>query len=161
MKKILFISILCCCSTFSILAQKSTTDLQKINKLLEIYKMSINKADTTLGKKVFITTQKLTFIHPRGHEKGWDGIKRGIYEMFGTTFSNRNLKSDHETITVYKDMAILEFYWVFDATFADEKLTPLQTRGRETQVLKKINGEWKIVHVHYSNMPVIAEGQGF
>lgn len=161
MRKILFYCLLFFLTCFSVFAQKSKNDSQKIKEILETYKTSINQADTTLGKKVFITTPELTFIHPRGHEKGWEGIKKGIYGMFGAAFSKRDLKSNNETITIHNDMAILEFYWVFDATFTGEKPTPLQTKGRESQVLKKIKGEWKIVHVHYSNMPVTGEGQGF
>ena len=151
--------MLFCLTDFPIFAQHSKNETKKIKGLLETYKISINQADSTLGKKIFMTTSEINFIHPRGHEKGWEGIKKGIYEMFGATFSRRDLKSNNETITIYNDMAILEFYWVFDATFNDGK--PIQTNGRETQVLKKIKGEWKIVHVHYSNMPVVGEGQGF
>lgn len=157
----LFVSFMFCLTSFSVFSQKAKNDEQKIKTLLETYKNSINQADTTLGKKIFVTTPELTFIHPRGHEKGWEGIKKGIYGMFGSMFSKRDLKSNDENIIIYRDMAILEFYWVFDATFAGEKPAPLQTKGRETQVLKKIKGEWKIVHIHYSSMPVTGEGQGF
>jgi len=132
-----------------------------IKELLENYMKSINQADTTLAKTFWLTTQEVSFIHPRGHEKGWEGIKKGIYEMFGNRFAQRDLKSYDETITLFGDMAVLEFYWVFDATYAGENSTPMQSKGRETQVLKKIDGEWRIVHIHYSSMPVTGEREGF
>ena len=50
---------------------------------------------------------------------------------------------------------------MFDATFTGENPIPMQTKGRETQVLKKIGNEWSIVHVHYSGMPVTGESEGF
>lgn len=137
------------------------TDRQEINELLENYKKSINEADTTLAKSFWLTDSRVSFIHPRGHEKGWEGIKKGIYEMFGSRFSKRDLKSYDETITLYEDMAVLEFYWIFDATFAGDNLKPMQTRGRETQVLKKIDEQWQIIHVHYSGMPKTGEREGF
>lgn len=134
-------------------------DEAAIKTLLENYKASINQADTTLAKTFWLTTGQASFIHPRGHEKGWENIKKGIYEMFGSRFAQRDLKSFDETITQYGDMAVLEFYWIFDATFADG--APIQTKGRETQVLKKTGGEWRLVHVHYSGMPATGEREGF
>ncbi len=53
-----------------------------------------------------------------------------------------------------------EFYWSFDATMAKDATT-IHTEGRETQVLEKTNQGWRIVHVHYSGMPVTGERQGF
>lgn len=141
--------------------QTGVDDTREIGQLLESYKQSINAADTTLAKSFWLTDNRVSFIHPRGHEKGWEGIKTGIYGMFGANFSKRDLKSFDETITVYGDMAILEFYWVFDATFAGDNPAEMQTRGRETQVLKKIDGQWRIVHVHYSGMPATGEREGF
>ena len=54
--------------------------------------------------------------------------------MVGIMFTARDLKSYDESITMYGDMAILEFYWVFDAILAGENSIPIQTKGRETQV---------------------------
>lgn len=163
MKKILLLASVILVVSLSASAQKSKEgDLVKIKALIETYKTSINKADTTIGKKVFLTTNEVNFIHPRGHEKGWEGIKKGIYGMFGSRFSKRDLKSSDEIITfISPDVAVLEFYWVFDATFSGEKPMPMQSKGRETQVLKKAKDTWKIAHVHYSNMPVTGDRQGF
>jgi hypothetical protein len=58
-------------------------------------------------------------------------------------------------------MAIVEFYWIFDAVYSGENPAPMQTRGRETQVMKKFGNEWRMVHVHYSGMPVPGERDGF
>jgi ketosteroid isomerase-like protein len=138
-------------------AQKSDKDA--IQKLIIDYKVSINSADTTLGAKIWAKTPEVSFIHPRGHEMGWNGVKKNFYGMFREMFQTRDLKSNNETINVYGNTAWVEFYWVFDATFKNG--SPIQTKGRETQILKKINGRWRIVHIHYSGMPVTGERQGF
>ena len=52
-------------------------------------------------------------------------------------------------------MAVAVFYWTFDATFKNGEV--IQTKGRETQVYNKTNGEWRIVHVHYSHIPELSE----
>lgn len=136
-------------------------ETQSVEQVLDNYKMSINQADTVLASTFWLTTPQASFIHPRGHEKGWEEIKSGIYEMFGSRFSIRELKSYNETIQLYGDMAVVEFYWIFDATFSGENPTPMQSRGRETQVMKKFGNNWKIVHVHYSGMPKTGEREGF
>jgi len=141
--------------------QSLQMDIQTIKQVLENYKLSINHADTALASTFWLTTPQSSFIHPRGHEKGWDEIKSGIYKMFGSRFVTRDLKSFDERIELHGDMAVLEFYWVFDATFAGEDPTPMQSRGRESMVLRKFGNSWKIVHIHYSGMPVIGERQGF
>jgi ketosteroid isomerase-like protein len=35
--------------------------------------------------------------------------------------------------------------------------SPIATHGRETQVNRKLQGAWRLVHVHYSGMPVTGE----
>ena len=130
-----------------------------IKQLIEDYKISINKADTILGAKVWADVPEVSFIHPRGHEKGWIGVKNNFYGVFGERFKTRDLKSYNETINVYNDVGWVEFYWLYDASFADGK--SMQSKGRETQILKKINTQWRIIHVHYSGMPVTGERQGF
>ena len=136
-------------------------DIKAIEQVIENYKTSINRADTTLAATFWLTTPEVSFIHPRGHEKGWEEIKSGIYGMFGSRFSKRDLKSYNETIQLYGDMAVVEFYWIFDAVFSGENPESMQSKGRETQVLKKIEEEWRIVHVHYSGMPKNGEREGF
>jgi len=34
------------------------------------------------------------------------------------------------------------------------------TKGREAQIYQKINGAWRIVHVHYSRMPAAPDRSG-
>ncbi|WP_297098873.1 nuclear transport factor 2 family protein [Draconibacterium sp.] len=140
---------------------KQQKDTAAIKSIIEAYKKSINLADTTLAATFWLTTTEVSFIHPKGHEKGWEEIKSGIYGMFGSRFSKRDLKSYNETIQLYGDMAVVEFYWIYDAVFSGENPESMQSKGRETQVLKKIGEEWRIVHVHYSGMPKNGEREGF
>jgi ketosteroid isomerase-like protein len=36
-----------------------------------------------------------------------------------------------------------------------------ETHGRETQVYRKMADGWRLVHVHYSGMPVAEKEKGF
>ena len=79
----------------------------------------------------------------------------------GEPFSDRKLKVvGNVSVHVYGDTAWVEFYWDFVATFKTDG-TPLNTKVRETQVFYKVDGGSRLVHVHYSGMPVGGEREGF
>jgi ketosteroid isomerase-like protein len=78
----------------------------------------------------------------------------------GETFSERKLSVHDLSIHVFGDSAWAEFHWDFAAKFRKDG-SPLTTHGRETQLYHKIQGRWRLVHVHYSGMPGTAERQGF
>jgi hypothetical protein len=137
----------------------SKSDSILFNSLITQYLRSINQADTALAQKFWSQTPEISFINPRGTEYGWNGIKN-IYNMFRDNFTERKLSADRIKFANYGEFAWLEFSWVFDATMKVMNKT-IQTRGRETQVWRKINNEWRLVHVHYSGMPVTGQGQGF
>jgi hypothetical protein len=135
------------------------TDSALFNTLVAQYVLSINQADTVLASKVWAHTGEVSFINPRGNEYGWNGVKN-IYQMFKDNFSTRKLSFFDLKYADYGNVAWMEFYWVFDATLKMNN-NPVQTKGRETQIWRKVNDEWRLVHVHYSGMPVTGQGQGF
>lgn len=114
-----------------------------------------------LAREIWHTTNDATFIHPRGHERGWPEIERNFF--IGTMrdrLSNRKLQVRDISIHEHGDFAWAEFNWEFTATFRHDR-TPLHTQGRETQIMRRIGQEWRIVHVHYSGMRVTGEREGF
>jgi hypothetical protein len=136
----------------------SKSDSILFNSLVTRYVQSIDQADTISGSELWSHTGEVSFINPRGNEYGWNGVKN-IYRFFKDNFSTRKLSFKNLKLAVYDDVAWLEFFWVFDATMKMNN-NPIQTRGRETQIWRKINDEWRLVHVHYSGMPVTGQGQG-
>jgi ketosteroid isomerase-like protein len=78
----------------------------------------------------------------------------------GGMFSERKLSTHDIAVQMLGDCAIAEFYWDFVAKLRKDG-SPLTTHGRETQVYRKTPDGWRLVHVHYSGMPVAAERQGF
>lgn len=137
---------------------------QEIRELINKYLRSINEAeDISIAEEIWSSSPDVSFIHPRGHEHGWEKVKEGFY--FGTMrdlLSKRRLELVGDVaIQNFGDIAVVEFYWDFNATFRKDG-EPLNTKGRETQVLHRTKEKgWKIVHVHYSNMPVTEEKAGF
>jgi ketosteroid isomerase-like protein len=127
--------------------------------LVTNYVQSIEKADTTLGSEIWSPTAEISFINPMGTEYGWDGIKK-IYFMFRDNFTSRKLTFSNLKYAYYGNVSWVTFYWIFDGTLKADN-SAVQTKGRETQIWKKVNNEWRLVHVHYSAMPLNGEGQGF
>ena len=157
--QILFVNFLLIgCLVHPALGQ-SKTDQQTFHALLRQYEQSINRANLKMASALWSHTDEVSFIHPRATEYGWSGIQN-VYKMFDQLFAKRELHGSKEKITVYGETAWLTFEWVFDATMKADN-SPLQTKGRETQLWRKINNRWKLVHAHYSGMPVTGERQGF
>jgi len=157
MKKLFFAAILL--QLFATVLY-SQSDTSAIKSQIQKYKQAIDNADTLIASQIWAHTPEVSFIQPGGHQHGWKEINEGIYKFFGEAFSKRSLNIFDEKISVYDNVAWAEFYWVFDGTFKKGD-APLQTKGRETQIWKKLNGQWLLVHVHYSGMPITQEGKGF
>lgn len=137
------------------------THEKAIDRLLDNYTRSINAADTTLARSLFSSKQALSFIHPRGHEKGWLQIRDNFYVGTMGLLTGRKLVITESAVhQMDKNHALVEFYWDFHATLKEGN-QPLHTKGRESQLLVKENEDWKIVHIHYSGLPVSGNGQGF
>jgi ketosteroid isomerase-like protein len=133
------------------------SDEMAIRGLIDAYTKSVSAADTTLAATILAQTPDVSFIHPMGHEHGWEAIKVNVYEqLMGQTFSERKLLVKDLTIHCYGDTAWAEFYWDFAAKLRKDG-TPLTTHGRETQIYRKLGDTWRLVHVHYSGLPVLGE----
>ncbi len=145
----------------NISSEEASSDSVVIRSLIEKYAKSVDDADTTLAAQVWLDSPVASFIHPLGHEHGFEQIKQNVYtRLMGETFSERKLSVHDVSIHVYGDGAWAEFYWDFAAKFRKDGY-PLTTHGRETQLYQKEQGRWRLVHVHYSGMPVTGERQGF
>ena len=133
----------------------------EIRRMIVKYAKSIDDADTRLALQIWSDSPEVSFIHPLGHEHGLEQIKDNVYKhLMGDTFSQRKLSIRDVSAHVYGETAWAEFYWDFVARFRKDG-SPITTHGRETQVYRKEQGRWRLVHVHYSGMPVTEERKGF
>jgi ketosteroid isomerase-like protein len=142
-------------------AAHADTEAEAVRALISKYEKSIDGVDTALASEIWSNSPDVSFIHPRGHERGWEQVKRNFYEKtMGAMFSERRLSARDVVVHVYGDAAWAEFYWDFAAKLRRDG-SALKTQGRETQVFRKVDGRWSLVHVHYSGMPVSGERRGF
>ena len=134
---------------------------EEIKSLITKYAQSVDDADTNLASQVWCNSPEASFIHPLGHEHGFEQIKENVYnKLMGGMFSERKLTAHDVSVQVLGDAAVAEFYWDFVAKFRKDG-SPISTHGRETQVYRKTSDGWRLVHVHYSGMPVTTERRGF
>ncbi len=78
----------------------------------------------------------------------------------GAMFSERKLVVRDLQVSVHGDSAYAEFYWNFEAKVRKDGST-LHTAGRESQMFSRTAQGWRLSHIHYSNMPVTGEREGF
>jgi ketosteroid isomerase-like protein len=67
----------------------------------------------------------------------------------GGMFSARDLQIYDVAIYVNGDSGWSEFRWDFHATLRKDG-SAVTTHSVETQVYRRENGQWRLVHVHYS-----------
>jgi ketosteroid isomerase-like protein len=152
--------LLACAGRPSADASQPDRDVTAVTQAIATYATSIDRADTGLAADVWATSSDVSFIHPRGHERGWEQIKAHFYEQtMRDMFVRRHLVVRDLRVDLLGDTAVAEFAWDFDAALSDG--SPLKTSGRETQVYRKVDGRWTLRHVHYSGMPVTGARQGF
>ena len=93
--------------------------METIEMLLENYATSINNGDLDLADKLFLQNENTSFIHPRGHEVGFDNVKEAFYvKTMINRFSKRDLRIHNIKINLLTDnTAVVEFYWEKDGVY--------------------------------------------
>ena len=162
-KSVLLFLVFVAAVSFDAAAQNTGTeaDIDSIQHLIADYAVAVDTADVKLVAQIWSNSPEVSFIHPLWHEHGLDQVEQNVFRhLMGDTFSERTLTIKDVSIHTYGDTAWAEFYWDFKAKFRKDG-TALATKGRETQIYHKEQGKWRLVHVHYSGMPVTQERSGF
>ena len=84
-------------------------------------------------------------MHPNGgREEGWEAVSGNLAGFASAMTDGTTTRSDH-VIRVTGDLAYELYNQSMSATFAGE---PISIEGRVTNVYRKENSEWKVVHHH-------------
>ena len=138
---------------------QSATDDQQLHALLDNYATAVDTLDPNLIGSIWSHSPDVSFIHPRGTAIGFDQIRDDFYKNTMGLFSRRELILEKPAIHSYGETAWSEMTWTFHASFQSGQ--QITTSGRETQIYRKENGNWRIVHVHYSGPPDTRPLKGF
>ncbi|MDA5635009.1 MULTISPECIES: YybH family protein [Rhizobium/Agrobacterium group] len=132
---------------------------QRVLDIVRKYTRSVNEGDVRpeIIDELWEHSPDVSNINIRGHQKGFEEIKSGFYAPLFDVLTDRNLRmvtdEREPAIYIFDNTAIVEFYWKIDAKLK-EGGKPISGAGRETHVLRKTDNRWKLVHLHYSGMPV-------
>lgn len=141
-----------------------TPTASEIGRMLESYLDSINRCDADVISSVWLSSPQVSYIHPRGHERGFDEVVANFYgQTMDAPFSKRTLTIIGEpAFSVFApNFAVVEFDWDFVATWRDDG-KELHSTGRESHVYGRFADRgWRLVHVHYSGPAKTGAGQGF
>jgi ketosteroid isomerase-like protein len=160
--RLLLLAIPACLTVACTSPESHEADVAAIEAQVAKYVQSIDAADTALAAEVWLPSPEASFINPRGRQNGWEAIRANFYEKaMGGTFSERKLTPGEVIVHVFGDTAVAEFNWSFEAKWRKDGTT-MQSSGRESQVFTRApDGGWRLVHVHYSGPPIVADRQGF
>ncbi len=126
------------------------SDVEVIHHLIERYTKAVDTVDLNLLSQIWSHSPEVSFIYPLGEEHGFDAIEQHVFKnVMGGMFSARDLEPHGVTVHVNGNAAWSEFHWVFRATMRKDG-SAVTTHGVETQIYRKQAGNWRLVHVHYS-----------
>jgi len=132
------------------------TDVAAIHKLMGRYTKAVDSLDVHELSEIWSHAPEVSFIYPLGEEDGFEAIEKHVFEdVMGGMFSTRDLQVLRTAVHVNGVVAWAEFHWIFHATMQKDNSAVI-THGVETQIYRRENGTWRLVHVHYSEDPKTA-----
>ncbi len=141
MKKFLILAL--CLITFHSFSQ-STKDKQEVLNLLEKQRLDWNKGDVEAYMLGYAKTDSLLFVGKGGPTYGWqktlDNYKKGYPDKAAMGFLTFGIK---KVDFLSRNIAFVLGSW-------NVKREKDELKGYFTLLIKKINGEWKVVVDHSS-----------
>ena len=137
-------------------AQTQKADDIEIRNLMDVYAETVNKADATLASQVWCGSAEESVTNPGGSWQGPQQIN-SLYALLSDSYSERKLTFDMVSIHSYVDFAWTEFTGDFTAKQRKDG-APFSFHAAETQIYRKLQGRWCLVHVHYATFPAQAPG---
>ena len=150
--------LLFCVTVLAASCSRPTDDERIIREQVANYTKALDTGDLGLAAHVWWDTKDVSAITPMGHSHGWNEVK-GIYQFFGDNFTDRHLQARDIAVHLMGDTAWVEYNWHFDAKIKANGME-IHSDGRESEVFRKIDAAWRIVHIHYSG-PAVSPGPGF
>jgi len=120
-----------------------------------VYANSVSEADAKLGSQVWCGSEDESVTNPAGH---WEGLQQinAFYALLNDSYSERKLTFDTVSIHSYGDFAWTEFTGDFVAKQRKDG-TPVSFHAAETQIYRRSQGKWCLLHVHYATFPAQVE----
>ena len=128
--------------------QTNKTSDAELRHLMGVYAEAVNKADAKLGSQVWCGSADDSVTNPGGRWQGPQQI-RAFYALLEDSYSERKLTFDDISIHSYGEFAWTEFTGDFAAKQRKDG-TPVSFHAAETQIYRRSQRGWCLVHVQYS-----------
>ena len=129
----------------------SDKDIEQIKELINKYCLAVKTQDKDIVDKIFSKNKKCNLISIATVFEGVDSIYENFLGLIKKMYSKIELIKDEELkINFISDnTAIIIFKYHTDCILR-ENGEKFGINGVETQLVIKEEGDWKIVHIHYS-----------
>ncbi len=132
------------------------SDEEKIKSIIEAIRVGWVEADGAPFRKHFLDFEGARYIESGGQNEGLDDLINHHVVPEADAFDGFELKIDNLEVHVEGDFA-----WVLTDNEIKAKVKRdgrvIHNKGHGTYLLRKVDGEWKVIHSHSSSRPVKRE----
>ena len=121
-----------------------------IINLVEKYIRCVHTQSYEDFDRVFAKEHECTLISTTNAFKGRDEIFNKFFKLLNDAYTTINLINDGIDVNIVSDELAVAVYRYHTECIRRENGEPFGIRGLETQIIIKENGEWRLLHVHYS-----------
>ena len=130
----------------------------EVQQAVRAYVDAINKADAATLAEMYSREAGVTSVGDGQITRGWDAIRSTTDSIAGAEGKYKVATGSIDVIPLGSGYALALTSTIVTVKSGDQEA---QLRGAMTLVLKKIGGEWKIIHDHTSTVtPTSASGGG-
>jgi len=136
------------CGTMT--AQAQSKDEQEIRALEDRFVAAFNAKDLDAMMKLYVHSNDLVVFDlgtPRQHV-GWEDYRKDWQDTFAGIKGPANFRITD--LSIEADGKLAYSHSIQHGTFAGPDGNPMEMAVRVTDVYRKVNGEWLIVHEHVS-----------
>ena len=129
----------------------SDKDIEQIKELINKYCLAVKTQDKDIVDKIFSKNKKCNLISIATVFEGVDSIYENFLGLIKKMYSKIELIKDEELkINFISDTTAIIIFKYHTDCILRENGEKFGINGVETQLIIKEEGDWKIVHIHYS-----------
>ncbi len=120
---------------------------QEINDLLDTYIHAVEGLDFDLFLTLWANPDDASLISPASRLSSRPELE-GFFQDLRNAYTELRLEPSNVSVGIEGSAAWAAYDWELTGTFADG--SPAKFSGWETQVYRRTDAGWRIVHLHYS-----------
>lgn len=130
------------------------SEQEKILEKLEQYKRLVHSQDPEDGEGLWAQGCACSLISGLNLFSGREHIESDFLGLIREHYSKIDLIDDHVEVRLLNEESALVIFAYHTECVKRETGAPYGILGLETQIYRKENGTWRLVHVQYSGKPV-------